>query len=352
MSSDEPAASDWASPGQPSPPPPYVAPPGPAGWSTTQAPPPPYGWSGPPTGWPQAAPKPGVIPLRPLGVGELLDGSFTTIRRYPAATLGTAAVVMLIVELIQVPLSYTLLHGVTTDVSGRVNAVNAITQVAALIATVFLSGMLTSVVGQAVLGRPMTAGDAWRATRPLIWRLLGATLLIFAIGIGIVLVGALPGIIIAIAGARDLGIAIAVIGFLAASVLDVYVWVSLTFTTPVLVLEKQGIRASLRRSRALIKGSWWRVLGIFLLASIIAGVIAGVIVVPFSIPRFASILSGHPTQQYRFTPLLLTGVGTLIAGTLVRPFSAGVLALLYLDRRMRAEALDLTLQQAAANTPS
>src|SRR5215470_416325 len=33
--------------------------------------------------WPSQpqAPKPGVIPLRPLGVGELLDGAFTSIRR-------------------------------------------------------------------------------------------------------------------------------------------------------------------------------------------------------------------------------------------------------------------------------
>ena len=41
-----------------------------------------------------AAPKPGVIPLRPLGLGEILDGSFATIRRNPKATLGIAAIVM------------------------------------------------------------------------------------------------------------------------------------------------------------------------------------------------------------------------------------------------------------------
>jgi hypothetical protein len=49
---------------------------------------------------------------------------------------------------------------------------------------------------------------------------------------------------------------------------------------------------------------------------------------------------------------LLTAIGGVISGTLVRPFSAGVIALLYIDRRMRAEALDLTLQQAAATQPS
>jgi hypothetical protein len=293
-----------------------------------------------------------VIPLRPLGVGEILDGAFTTIRRYPAATLVPALVVILIVELIQVPLSYYLLHGVTTDVSGRMNTVSAITQVLSLLSTAVLSGMLTTVVGQAVLGRPMTISDAWRATRPLLWRLLGATLVIVAITVGILVVGALPGIVILVAGARDVGIGVAGIGGLAAGIFAIYVWIALSFTAPVLVLEKQGIRASLRRSRTLVTGSWWRVFGIFALAFIIAAIIAGIIAAPFNLSIFGSILSGHPSEQYRFTPLLLSGIGALIAGTLVRPFTAGVVALLYLDRRMRGEALDLTLQQSAANNPS
>ena len=37
---------------------------------------------------PAIAPKPGIVPLRPLGVGEILDGAFTSMRRYPKATLG------------------------------------------------------------------------------------------------------------------------------------------------------------------------------------------------------------------------------------------------------------------------
>ena len=40
-----------------------------------------------------AAPKPGIIPLRPLTVGEILDGAFSTIRRHPRATLGLSAAV-------------------------------------------------------------------------------------------------------------------------------------------------------------------------------------------------------------------------------------------------------------------
>ena len=43
-----------------------------------------------PSGYPAyaAPPKPGVVPLRPLMFGEIMDGSFQTIRRNPKAMLG------------------------------------------------------------------------------------------------------------------------------------------------------------------------------------------------------------------------------------------------------------------------
>ncbi|MFW5899334.1 MAG: hypothetical protein ACOCUN_02570, partial [Jiangellaceae bacterium] len=59
------------------------------------------GWGTGP-GWTWAAPsvKPGVIPLRPLGVGEILDGAVTTIRRNPGPMLGLLAIVAVITQLV------------------------------------------------------------------------------------------------------------------------------------------------------------------------------------------------------------------------------------------------------------
>ena len=55
---------------------------------------------------PSAAPEPRtrpagtdlrlLVPLRPLGIGEILDGAVTYIRRYPRPTLGIAAGVALV----------------------------------------------------------------------------------------------------------------------------------------------------------------------------------------------------------------------------------------------------------------
>jgi hypothetical protein len=309
------------------------------------------------------APKPGVIPLRPLGVGELLDGGFTTIRRYPKPTLGLSAAVMLVIETIQIITTYYLLHGVTNtatinpngtlttssgDFAARTATLEIVVAVATLVATALLSGMIAAVVGKGVLGRSISAEEAWAATRAAFWRLLGAILLTIAIEIGVAFVCLLPCIIVAIAGSSAGAIGLGVLGGIAAFVGFVYVQTVLLFTAPIVMLEKQGIRAAMSRSRVLVRGSWWRVFGIWLLAAIIAQVIAGIIGAPFAIAGgIGSVLSGNPGQQFTFTNLLVTGIGSFLAGTLVRPFSAGVTALLYLDRRMRAEALDLSLQQAA-----
>ena len=45
------------------------------------------------------APKPGIIPLRPLVVGDLLKGSFSALRKNPAVLFGFTLIIMSIVAL-------------------------------------------------------------------------------------------------------------------------------------------------------------------------------------------------------------------------------------------------------------
>ena len=46
-----------------------------------------------PSGMLGAAHKPGAIPLRPLGLGDMYDGAFRVIRFNPRATVGSAVLV-------------------------------------------------------------------------------------------------------------------------------------------------------------------------------------------------------------------------------------------------------------------
>jgi hypothetical protein len=314
---------------------------------------------------PPQAPRPGVIPLRPLGVGELLDGAFTTIRRYPGATLGLSAAVMLVVQAVQLVATWYLLRDVAQqansfatdnnsgDFAARAVTLELIILVVTLIAVGLLTGVMAAIVGQASLGRPMNLGAAWAKVRPRLGALFGTTALVWLLWILAAVVGALPGVVVlvlGVAGGSDsvgvLGVVLMIIG---GFVLGFYVYIRLLLATPALVLEELSVRRALSRSGELVRNSFWRVLGVFLLSWIIGAVIGTIIAVPFAIAGgFGGVLSGQPDDTFTFTPLLLSGLGGLVSSTLVRPFSAGVIALLYIDRRMRAEALDLTLQQAAA----
>jgi len=107
---------------------------------------------------------------------------------------------------------------------------------------------------------------------------------------------------------------------------------------------------ALARSWRLVRGSFWRVLGITLLAGLIVVVTAGVLQIPFSL--LAALAGGGnsllPAIGGNVAGILISAVGGVVAGAVARPISAGVAVLLYVDLRMRREGLDLVLQTAAS----
>src|SRR5262249_61190682 len=101
----------------------------------------------------------------------------------------------------------------------------------------------------------------------------------------------------------------------------------------------------------LVRSSLWRVLGITLLASLIVLVTAGVLQIPFGL---LAALAGGGSSLLLSTGgsvagVLISAVGSVVAGAVARPISAGVAVLLYVDLRMRREGLDLVLQTAAGS---
>jgi len=239
-------------------------------------------------------------------------------------------------------------HALGTSMLGS-GVVALVTLLSGIVAT----ALLTTVTSRAAIGRSVTAAEAWRDARPQVAKLLGLTLLLALMNVAIVAAGALPGILVAASGSTVAGVLLIVLGVLGAMVVALWILIRFSLASPALMLEKQGIRKSLSRSVKLVRGSWWRLFGIQLLAQLIAVILSAIIVFPFTFlaialsdDGFHSLLNGG-AGSLGWTYLMISGIGSVIGGMLTFPISAGVTVLLYIDRRIRSEALDLDLVRAA-----
>ncbi|WP_335939103.1 glycerophosphoryl diester phosphodiesterase membrane domain-containing protein [Streptomyces sp. PTD5-9] len=351
--SAQPPAGQWSPPGAPGAGP-GMPPPGP-GWGGAPQP----GWGQPPV-----AAKPGVIPLRPLGIGEILDGAVSTMRAHWRTVLGVSLAVSVVAEIMTLLIQRYLMPdpvvidpGATGAEALRQSADSAqstlINDVPAmfitLIATLITTSVLTVVISRSVLGRPVTLADAWAEARPRLPHLLGLTLLLALMSAGIMALGLLPGLLVdSIAGAG-----LMVIGFLAAVVVMIWLMVRFCLASPALMLERQSITTSMRRSAKLVKNAWWRTFGVLALTGVLTAVVAMVVVIPFTIVAMvmdgdaAGSLLDEGSLSFSWPFLIVSGIGQVIATTITYPLSAGVMALLYIDQRIRREALDLELARAA-----
>ncbi|MCX3060452.1 DUF7544 domain-containing protein [Streptomyces beihaiensis] len=324
------------------------------------------GWGGGWQGRPVAA-KPGVIPLRPVGVGEILDGAVSTMRTYWRTVLGISLTVAAVTRLLTVLLQGFVLNEATSstaldnpdatprevlDALGGILIGSGVVAVVTLLGTIVATALLTTVTSNAVLGRSVTIGSAWRDARPQVLKLLGLTLLLPLIASVIILVSVLPGILVGVFGSADGGAALGVIGGLCGVVVAIWLMVRFSLASPALMLEKQTVRKAMGRSSKLVRGSWWRVFGIQLLAGLITAIVSEIILIPFTAIAGAvsgngigGFLSGDGHLGWAF--LIITAVGAVIGSTITFPITAGVTVLLYIDQRIRREALDLELVRAA-----
>lgn len=320
-------------------------------------------------GWGAFAYKPGVVALRPLGLGDFFEGAFKTIRRNPAAMVGLAALVTTV--FLVIPVALTLVLAWTGDLSrglltsegspAELSSVNAGTALSVLgtlfgaLATVVLNGMLVHVVAQAVLGRRTSAGQAWTVTRGRLLRLVGLTALNSVIALLLLGVPVAAGVLAGLGGGLGIGLLVGVPLFLAGVAALAFVTVRyFLLAAPALVLERVGVLASLRRAGQLSHRQFWRLLGITLLTTLVVGLVSQVVAVPLGLLGAAG-------------PLLLPGTGgalvlvfasylsQVVVGAVTTPFTSAVVALQYIDQRIRKEGLDVQLiaaaQQSAPQAP-
>jgi hypothetical protein len=156
-----------------------------------------------------------------------------------------------------------------------------------IIAAYLLQATLVKAVQDVRDGRvDMSIGQTVQAARPYLWSVVGASILAgIAITIGFILI-IVPGLYL------------------------ITIWAVIV---PVIVIERSGAMASFGRSRQLVRGHGWHVFGTLVLVYIILLVVGLVL---------GAIFSALPH-------VLSSGLSQVIAGTLISPFLALVVTLVY-----------------------
>ncbi|MFF2274950.1 hypothetical protein [Agromyces sp. NPDC058126] len=364
---------DWQAPGSPASgsapdapaPPPYGAPPAPPVPGYGPPPQQQQPWLQPPPGAWAPPPKPGLLPLRPLSFGTLLWAPFQALRRNPAATFGSGLVVQLVSALatlaVVVPFMvfiFTRVENAATEdmdavMSGGVGAFLLLMLVPValtLVAGAFLQGVMVVEVATGTLGERLGFGALWRRAARRIWPLLGwtalvtlALLIVVAVFTGIIVVAALtsPGALIG-------AVLVTIIGVLGLAVLGAWLGTKLSIVPSIIVLEHAGIGQAVRRSWRLTNGYFWRTFGTLLLVGLILNVAAQIVVQPVSLVGTILAAIIDPTGSGAAIGITVaTSVVTLVLSVLIGAITAVVqsalVAVIYIDLRMRTEGLDLEL---------
>src|SRR5699024_11320311 len=181
-----------------------------------------------------------------------------------------------------------------------------------------------------------------------IWRLIGQSLLVGLIAIGLVVVfyGILFGSLGLASVSGDGGFIIPLLaiplGFVGLLVTIAWLMVKLLLAPCSIMLERAGVMASLRRSWRLTRGNYWRILGITVLTLILVQVLVTVVSLP------VTMIAGILARAGSMLPMAIaTSAGQFISMALSLPITSAIIALLYVDVRMRKEGLDVALARAA-----
>ncbi|MEL7976944.1 glycerophosphoryl diester phosphodiesterase membrane domain-containing protein [Isoptericola sp. F-RaC21] len=327
-----------------------------------QRPPGAPGPAGPP------ATKPGVVPLRPLSLGEIYDGAFTAIRHNPKVMLGAATLVILVATVLGVLVAQLIVPALSSSFTSLTEADpeladlgfdNLIAQslasslgmsVTLLLAQPVVEGILTVSVSQSVIGRKLSLGEVWERLRGRVGRLIGWSLLRALAGaVGTFAWFFVLVLLVALVSEQSTGAAVGLGLLLGVGYVVLVVWlgVRVGLVAPALALEGQGLGRTLARAWRLTRGSFWRLFGIYLLAMIIVSVASYILTIPISVVAGVIGGTGGSTETFTTATVVASVLSSVISAAITTIFVASVVALLYIDVRMRREGLDVQLAAAA-----
>lgn len=284
--------------------------------------------------------------LRPMGIGEILDGTFSLYRKHFALMFGTALVPFVLL----IPAYATILP--TTAVEdhevGAAFALGFLLMIAAMVGVILVMGAVTRQMSQAFMGGEVSFGDGFRHGLRALLSLIGTLILAYLALVAAVMIPmfgsmALAGVVAVFAG--PVGVILALVGVILALVATVGAMASIFAVVPAVVVERKGPIGAIIRSWQLSRGARIRIAFLYALCWLISvlpttGILLlfGLGTATFDPDAIATMTTGQIYLQQSVT---------MLVSALTFPFLMGSFVLLYYDRRIRTEAFDVEVATAA-----
>ena len=290
--------------------------------------------------------------LQPMGVGEILDTTFSFYRNHFLLFLGIAAV-HFFGGLVKYSLEGFFSNaGLPRIIPNLVNIPFALVSTGAVIvatATIYLHGNITSTA-------------ALQQTLRRFWSLLVCHLIW-------VLVATMPFTsLFFLVPTMSIGTSLVSILFipLCLAPFSIYFAVRWGFIAETLLLEKTNVQNAFKRSSELVRGRWWRVCGILVLILLLSAAIHYILEISLGIIFVLAKAAGGTDlktviqwavmeTELDSGSLLFYAIMTstdLILKTFIFPIWVIGIVLLYFDQRIRKEGFDIEIQTNTATTTS
>lgn len=272
--------------------------------------------------------------LRPLGVGEIIDGAIKLVTSNARVLFTISAVVFVPLGILQL-LAYVTIGGSdmlsliealsvesTLDEEQLEQLLEAMFQLLSVgLALAVIAGIGSVLVQGATV---KTAADVYQGQEPdwkqsiqfgfrRFFAILGAVLIVWVLSS---------------------------IGLIFYIVPGVWLFVMWSVTVPALVVEHIGPIAAVQRSFRLVRGRFWPAFGVVLLSVLVYGTVSYL----FSLAGSAFTLFAETGDLG--VPIAASVISSTLSSIIVQPFIAAVLIVLYFDLRVRAEGYDLQVMAA------